>query len=789
MRRKTFLLPNILVLVGLMFSTMPAYADGIIIPQPPICHPGPCPRPFPISQLAIEYHHVDVEIRDQVAVTHVDQVFRNDNDWTIEGIYVFPLPLGATVNAFTLWIDGEPVDGKVLTKEEARQTYEQIVREMRDPALLEYIDREAVQASIFPIPPGGESRIELEYSQVLEVDNGLIHYRYPLNTEKFSTLPLEEVVINVDVQSPQSVRAVYSPSHEIAVDRDGSHRFSIGYEAFDITPDKDFDLYYSISSEDIGLNLLTFKEPESDDPHGFFLLLAAPSFISEQSETVAKDVLLVLDRSGSMDGEKFRQAQDALRYVLNNLNPQDRFNIIAFSTGIDSFAQELQPADEAFEAIRWVDSLSAAGSTDINRALLESIDMASHVRPTILVFMTDGLPTEGVTDRQMILQNVERDTMKSIRLFAFGVGYDVDTYLLDSLAQDNRGTTTYVTPDQAIDETVSAFYNKVSMPVLTDLEIDFGDIIAFDIHPQPLPDLFAGSQLILVGRYRGSGYETISLSGVANDDDLTFEYEGQRFRSSGGEDFLPRLWATRKIGSLLNQVRLQGPDEESVQQIVQLSIRYGIVTPYTSYLVTEPMALGADAQEGIADDAFAEMLAAPMEVTGEKAVGRAAAESEIRSADVAPQLDKSSADIVRLVGSRTFTLVNGTWIDTSYDPEAMTTLRVPFLSVDYFTLANSRSELGDAFAIGQNVIIVVGGIAYEVVGPEDEGDPMVLPEVQVEEDETVTDGEPVDPSSDLTPETNPKRFSLPCAGSSLLVFMAVLPFGLSKEFRRRQESK
>ena len=434
-----------------------------------------------------------------------------------------------------------------------------------------------------------------------------------------------------------------------------------------------------------------------------------------------------------------------------------------------------------------MDSLSAAGSTDINRALLEAIDIASRERPTIIIFMTDGLPTEGVTDRQMILQNVEREAFKSIRLFAFGVGYDVDTYLLDSLAQDNRGTTTYVTPNQAIDETVSAFYNKVSMPVLTDLEIDFGDIVTFDLYPQPLPDLFAGSQLILVGRYRGSGYDTITLSGIANEDDLTFEYERQRFRSSGGEDFLPRLWATRKIGALLNQVRLQGPDEETVEQIVQLSIRYGIVTPYTSYLVTEPMALGANAQEGIADQAFEEMLTAPMEVTGEKAVGRAAAESEILSAEVAPQLDQSHADVVRLTGSRTFSLVGGTWVDTSYDPDVMTTMRVPFLSDDYFSLAVSRPELGDAFALGENVIIVVDGIAYEVIGADDHGDEVVIPEAQVDEDEPSVDSETSDPSTDLDPESQPKRSPFPCMGSSLLVLMAFLPLGLQKKFQHRKK--
>jgi hypothetical protein len=178
-----------------------------------------------------------------------------------------------------------------------------------------------------------------------------------------------------------------------------------------------------------------------------------------------------------------------------------------------------------------------------------------------------------------------------------------------------------------------------------------------------------------------------------------------------------------------------------------------------------------------------------MEVSGEKAVERAAAESEIREANVAPQLDPSSADVVRLVGSKTFSLIDGIWMDTSYDPEAMTTLRVPFLSDDYFTLADSRSELGDAFALGQNVIIVVEGTAYEVVGAEDSGDRIVVPEAQVEEDETSAGGDVIDPSSNLTPGTKPKSSPFPCVGSSLLVFLAVLPLCLQKEFRRRQESK
>jgi Ca-activated chloride channel family protein len=180
----------LLALSVLWIFVTPARADGIIIPDPPICEgrpcppppcPGnmPCPIPPPISQLAIRYHHVTVTIQDQVAVTHVDQVFYNPNEWQVEGTYIFPIPLDAAVTSFTLWVDGQPVKAQMLDAAEARQKYEEIVRSLQDPALLEYAGRGAVQARIFPIPPQGERRIELEYTQALTAENGLVRYIYP----------------------------------------------------------------------------------------------------------------------------------------------------------------------------------------------------------------------------------------------------------------------------------------------------------------------------------------------------------------------------------------------------------------------------------------------------------------------------------------------------------------------------------------------------------------------------------------------------------------------------------
>ena len=733
---KFFLINLIFLILVTLGEPTPASADGIIVPMPPPCDIGPCIAPM--TQLAIKYHHVDVTIVDQVAVTHVDQVFYNPNEWQVEGTYIFPIPVGAVVTDFILWIDGEPVQGEMLEAGEAREIYEAIVREIRDPALLEYVGQGAVQASIFPIPAYGERRIELEYSQVLTSENGLVRYLYPLNTEKFSVWPLEDVSISVSIQSSQPIRAVYSPTHSVDVSRTGRFEVKAGYEDSDITPNTDFGLYYSIGESE-AFHLLTYRDPsDPDDKDGFFLLMLAPR-PDVVSENVAKDVIIVLDKSGSMDGDKFYQSQEALRFILDNLNPEDRFNIISFSTSIEKYANRLRPADEANEARRWVNQLSAMGSTDINRALLEAADMADRERPTYVIFLTDGLPTEGVTESNWILENLEDVAPNNLRLFAFGVGYDVDTFLLDSLAEAHHGTSTYVLPGESLEEVLSSFYEKISTPVLTNLELDFGDLEVYDIYPNPLPDLFSGSQIIVTGRYREGGTGTVVLKGVVNQQTQTFTFRDLRFSTdsrgaSDNTDTIPRLWATRKIGHLLNDIRLHGVNQETIDQIVRLSIRYGIVTEYTSYLVTEPMALGDAAQDEIARSQYEQESSGPAAPSsGQDAVEKAAGQGAMSDAD-APVEGLSTVDgiqvddVVQNVGSQTFVNVDGVWIDTRFDPDTDKTVKVSFLSDDYFALVNARPELAAAFALGEEVIAFADGIAYEVVATDEPGDEVEIPE-------------------------------------------------------------
>lgn len=736
---------------------LPAAADGLVIVQcppiviplgtpepirppieiqpaiPPITPPRPIVPPLPpvrrdcSTYLAVKNHNVTVNIDNQIAKTRVDQTFINDSAYALEGTYIFPLPDDAAISEFAMWVDGKKLEGQVLDKNQARRIYEDIVRSQRDPALLEYVGRNAFQARIFPIPPKTEKRVEIEYSQILKTEQGLVRYVYPLNTEKFSPKPLANVSVNVSLKSNAALKAIYSPSHNVGVSRSGDYAAQVGYEDKNVRPDRDFVLYYSVTQDEIGLNLVSYKQAGED---GFFVMLVAPKVQVASSQVIAKDVILVLDVSGSMQGSKIAQAKNALYYVLDHLNPNDRFNIVTFSTGTNAYASSLRPASARDDARNFVSRIVAEGSTDINRALLEAMTNADKERPTIVIFLTDGLPTTGETNAQKIISNVTNAAPKNVRLFTFGVGDDVNTLLLDSLAEKLRGASGYVRPNEKIDEIVSAFYAKVSTPVLSDISIDWGGIAVNDVYPYPLPDLFAGTQLVVTGRYRAGGTATITLKGTVNGVPQTFRYADVSFRTASGDDSIPRLWAQRKIGYLMNEIRLRGENREIINEIVALAIRYGIVTPYTSFLVDERQdVLTQTGRENAAKQAQA-TAAPPLPQSGGGAVDRSQFESQMRSsAAAAPAPTKAPAaapgqtapsdsyrDTLALqyVGDKTFISRNGVWLDTQYDPAKMKTTQIEFGSDAYFALVANHPIAGKYVALGLRVIFILNGVAYEI---------------------------------------------------------------------------
>ncbi len=719
----------LLTALMLLAGALPAFADGIIIPPPR--PPGPITDPI---WLTIKYHRVNITIDNQVATTRVDQSFVNEGTMVAEGTYIFPLPQGATVSNFIMWVDGQPIQPQILEADDARQIYNDIVRQLRDPALLEYIGNGAIRANVFPIAPGEERRIQIEYEQILPVDNGLVQYVYPLNTERFSARPLEDVSMTVDITSNDPIQNIYSPSHRVMVDQPDPYHARIGYEEHNVLPDKNFVLYYSLDPAEIDLNLLTYRESAGED--GFFMLMIAPPLEVDAAAVIPKDVLLVVDQSGSMFGDKWSQAREAVAYVLDHLNPEDRFNVVVFSTGSRIFANALQSPSQADDAARWVNGLEAIGGTDISGALSQALQMVDRERQAVILFITDGVPTDGETNVRAIIENFSAAAPGNTRLFSFGVGDDVDAFLLDQLARNHGGTSAYVRPGERIDEEVAALYNKINSPVLTDVALSFDGITAEEMFPgEPLPDLFAGTQLILVGRYRNSADDVSArLSGDVNGERQTFVYGGLSFPANAGggsgtdaEVFIPNLWATRKIGALLDQIRLQGENDELVDSVVRLSLRYGIITPYTSFLIQEDDIFTQTGRTALRDTARSGMDMAFSQSAGAAAVDAAEAIGEARSANAPAPMPTQMAyggegggyvdtrEVIRQVRDRTFVSRDGVWIDTSYDPELMTPIQVVFLSDEYFDLMEQHPVLGAFFALGDQVIAVLDGVAYQVV--------------------------------------------------------------------------
>ncbi len=712
----------------------PCPADATC-PAMPLCtptQPGVFTNP---EWLRIDHHQVTVSIKDQIATTSVDMEFRNEGNALAEGTFIFPLPSNAAVDKLTMTINGQVIEAKILAADEARSVYNEIVRHYRDPALLEYVGDSAIQANVFPIPPGESRKVEIRYSQVLTADNGLLHFVYPLKvTNLLSKNPVDKMSVRVEVESNDPISNVYSPSHPIAISRDGDKKFTVGYESAGSIPGDDFSLYYGISTQTINANLLTYRESANED--GFFMLLVQPPVTLPDSQAISKDVIIVLDQSGSMFGDKWDQARNAAEYVLKKLNPTDRFNVVLFSTGWRVFSNNMESPSQAQSAIDWVRGQEAVGGTDINGALTTALGMADKERSTTVLFLTDGLATEGTTDSPQILANLKAAARPNVRVFSFGVGDDVDTLLLDSIVRDQHGTGTYVRPTERIDEEVASLYNKISAPVLTNITLETGGLNTGDVYPaQPLPDLFAGAQLTLVGRYRGDASNlSFTLKGQVNGKDQTFVYSGLNFPArAGGDSFIARLWATRRIGDLLNSIRLNGENKELIDSVVSLSVRYGIITPYTSFLITEDDILSADGRDRAQAAFEQEAQTLSTDKTGSAAVSaadtsagmanaNAAAPAQMPMATRMPQTGggegvppaEPPTNPIQTVGDKTFLLQNGVWTDTSFLPDTMQTQKVVFLSDEYFALLDKTPELAPYFAIGDKVIAVVDGVAYEV---------------------------------------------------------------------------
>ena len=766
-------------LINVFLFTLAAQTQGIIIPNP--CHRPEvrCPPPTEVPQrpLKVKSIRFTAKITDQVAVTQVEQIFENDTPYLLEGVYFFPLPDNVSITEFAMWDGDKRLAGEVRSRDEARRIYNDIVRSRRDPALLEYAGKNLFQASVFPIQPHSDKKIELTYSQVLRNEGGTVAYRYPLGTgwqsqgfwvqpprpvpgpwprresepENRQARPGDrsssgQISAVVEISSKAAIKGVYSPSHDIDVKRDGERKARLSFESRG-GAQTDFQLFYTLSNQDIGLSLLTYRDPGKD---GFFLLLVSPKAELDDREVSAKDVIFVLDTSGSMAEEgKMDKAKAALRHGVGSLNPRDRFNLISFAGEERLLSERLITADDEGkkQAREFIERMRATGGTNINDALMAAFkQIQAGDRPQIVVLITDGQPTVGETKAGAILANIKQANKANTRLFTFGVGYDVNTVLIDGLANENRGAVAYIEPKEDIEVKVSNFFAKVNNPVLSDVKIDWGGAETELIYPRTTPDIFHGSQLVLMGRYRPRSSATrLTLTGKVNGRERSYVYDDLQFPERRSEnEFLPYLWAMRRVGHLLDQIRLNGESKELRDEIVELGTRYGIVTPYTSYLVLEPGVVAQRASglgpggsgsvggailpppappppamvaDGLLLGRTAER-AAETRAAGKDAVDFSKNKEELRNAENLARISSSmnnSMNNMRNMAGKNFYLRDGVWNDSEFKAEAkLPVVKLKFASDEYFNLIGQEPKLAEYFALGQRVMVVWKGNVYQV---------------------------------------------------------------------------
>ncbi|MFN6963334.1 MAG: VIT domain-containing protein [Pyrinomonadaceae bacterium] len=747
MRIRAFLFVSAALLAAFVFCQRTP-AQGVIVPI--ICDVRPCrpvPRPVPLPNvLPVKSIKIDVKIDGQVATTHVEQVFRNDTPHTLEGTYFFPIAESASISSFAIWENGKRLSGEVRSRDEARRIYDEIVRRQRDPGLLEYAGKDLFQASIFPIPPNSDKKLELTYTQVLKVESGTAAYRYPLGTGRNLWTPRPEPLAanprgqgnaqqfgtvsgRVEVAAREPLRNIYSPSHAIDVKKKGETSAVVTFETS--SSDSDFELFYGLSDKDVGMSLLTYREPGKD---GYFLLMISPRDTLSDRELENKDIVFVIDTSGSMADEgKMDKARSALLFGIRSLREGDRFNVISFA-GEERLMERRPIAADAAGKRRgeeFVNALRPSGGTNINDSLVASLKQFGSDRggrPKMLVFMTDGLPTVGEANIDKIVANVRAARSAGIRVFPFGFGYDVNTALLDRLGSENDGVSDYVQPKEDLEIKVSNFFSRVSSPVLSDIELDFGRAETDLTYPRKVSNLFRGGQIAIIGRYKNSSDirdMAITVRGRSAGEVRSFAFGDADFPLQSGENaFLPRLWASRRVGWLIEQIRLNGETKELRDEVTELGTRYGIVTPYTSYLATDGSFRQAD-RASMDAVLLAPAAKAVRAQSGAGAVQMSiqqnSMQSNMRVAAEAAKKDAGEEILIRnsqqtqFVGNKNFQNQNNVWVDVEYsDKTKLPERKLQFLSAEYLDLVRREPALAQYLSLGEEVVLVWKDTVYRI---------------------------------------------------------------------------
>ena len=743
-------------------------------PRPP--HPPFPPHPIPPRPihrfLPLELKEVKIaaKIRDQVAQTTLEQTFYNPSNRKVEGTYIFPIPENAEIESFQMEINGNMTKGEILNAKKAKEIYEKIVRESKDPALMEYSDKAIFKIRIFPIEPKKEKKIKIKYKELLKKDGSMNAYKFPLRAEKFLTKLVNQISLKISIDSENELKSIYSPSHKIDIEREGKKSALLSYKEKDILPENNFEILFSTHQDDessIGFDFITYKEKGNET--GYYAMLISPG--NWRPDTlIPKDVIFVLDSSGSMRVKKLDQAKSAINFCLKSLNKTDQFEIIRYSTETESLFGNLKSANKKNLNLAkdFIQKIEAGGGTAIEEALLEAIktstpkNVKDSKRPRQIIFITDGRPTIGETRTDKIIDRIiktHHPIKKNTRIFSFGIGTDINTKLLDLISQKTKASSEYVLPEESIELKISRFYSKVAQPVMTNISIkDESSVRLSEKYPKDLPDLFKGDQLVTLGRYKinqknEENFRAFMQGSIAGKQ-VKFNLN-EKINPNRDNAFIARLWATRKVGYLLEEIRLHGESEELKDTVVKLARKWGIVTPYTSYLILEdeesrgiPIARQSIGNRKVTPKnnnitiQEARLIRRKIEAesflgfskneTGDSAVAASRASNELKSANQSGAFRDAYKEsqygntnhnfkqqATRRIAGKTFFQNASGWIDSlASDESYKEEIKIKFGSDSYFKLLYQRPENAKWLSVGTNLQIVIDEKLYDITNSE-----------------------------------------------------------------------